>query len=170
MTEQKLIFDDWIVKYFEADEETTGKYYDSPYQFDEHGRILEYNENEVVDKYLEYFSKKGKVTWGPGNLLEEVDADELTKIIYQIDEEILGELDTGETPLAMIAGNLMRHNICEFYNSTNIPTNPKGTFKRSLLNIHPTIFMLLREWLEFYHPFINWKDSNEEDFWECIIN
>jgi len=115
MTE-KLKYDDWIVKYFEEDEETPGKFYDKPYVLDKHGRINEHNTDEVVNIYLEYFAKKGKVTWGPGNVLqdEDVNEEELIKIIYQIDEEILSELDTGETCLPMIAGNIMRHNICEF--------------------------------------------------------
>ena len=113
-----------------------------------------------------------KITWGVDRILQEEDLDEtgLNEIIFSIDEEILSELATGEAPQCMIVGNLLYHNICEFYGSTNIPTNPEGDFDGSLLNIHPGIYKPLKEWFDFYSPFMLWElDSSPEDFWDCFV-
>ena len=116
--------------------------------------------DKVVNEYLEYYNTKEH---GPNEVWDEndINEEEITKIIFSIDEEILSELDTGEAPHAMVVGNLLNHNICEFYSSTVIPTS-------SDKDIHPTLNIILIEWLDVYEDFINWKDTSEEDFWSCF--
>ena len=169
---KKLDFDDWILEHYEEDEDRPGIYFNDPYVVDEYNNVKEHTIDKVVNHYLEYYAKEGKITWGVDRILQEEDIneEELTEVVFAIDEIVLSELATGEAPQCMIIGNLLYHNICEFYNSTNIPTNPEGDFDGSLLNMHPAIYEVLREWLEFYSPFMIWDlNTGAEDFWECFV-
>jgi len=166
---EKIDFDEWILEHYEEDKNRTGYFFNIPYIIDEYDRIKEYTTDEIINHYLEYYTKAGKITWNRDKVLGKIDEDAVTQIIFGIDEIILGELDTGESPQPMLVGNILFHNICEFFNSTNIPINPEGDFDGALLNIHPIIYETLKEWLGFYHPFMNWKDCNIEDFWECFV-
>ena len=149
---EKLIFDEWLKNRYEKIPDKKDKYVAKD--------GTEYKTDEVVNEYLEYFNTK---IWGPDKVWKDEDMreDEIIKVVFSIDEEILTELDTGEAPHPMIVGNLLNHNICEFYNSTCIPTD--GT------SLHPVISLILVEWLNMYDDFIDWKDSSEKDFWECFI-
>ena len=150
---EKLHFDEWI----------KNRYKKIPDKERYVSRVeeIEYKVDDVVNEYLEYYNTK---LWGKDKIWKEgeINEGELIKVVFSIDEEILSELDTGESPHPMIVGNLLNHNICEFCNSSVIPTDSRSN------DIHPTVSFVLIEWLNTYADFINWNMSIEEDFWNCF--
>jgi len=150
---KKLDFDVWLKDRYEripGDIEKYTKYSDKK----------EFNVDQVINEYLEYFNTRTneEKIWEDADIKE----DEITKIIFAFDEEIIGELDTGEAPHPMVIGKIMNHNICAFYDSSCIPKNPDEE------DIHPIIYDILNEWLDTYEDIINWNEGNEDDFWECF--
>ena len=141
----------------------------------EHGEeVVNLNDDDIINCYLEYYTQdKDKIiTWGEGIILEDKDLNEekLRDLISKYNIESISSFDYNEDHSISNIGQSMFTKICELYHSTNLPTHPDGFYESDILNIHPTVYKYLKEWIDYHCSIIGWDDDIKDLFWDCFIN